>query len=86
VEIGLAILFFAAKQCGPSRHTRKYQHRCALAGGVIGFAEADFAWLAFSALLFSALAVGIRTQFLDGDTPAKIIADCCSACPTCCEV
>jgi hypothetical protein len=34
------------------------------AGGVIGLAEADFAGLAFSALLFLVLAVAIRSSFL----------------------
>jgi hypothetical protein len=43
-----------------------------LAGGVIGFVEADFAGLAFSALLFLALAVAIRSNFLVALVPLTL--------------
>jgi hypothetical protein len=43
-----------------------------LAGGVIGFAEADFAGLVFSALLFLALAVAIRSNFLMALVPLTL--------------
>jgi hypothetical protein len=43
-----------------------------LAGGVIGLAEADFAGLAFSALLFLALAVAIRSNFLMALVPLAL--------------
>ena len=43
-----------------------------LAGGVIGFAEADFAGLIFSALLFLTLAVAIRSSFLMALVPLAL--------------
>jgi hypothetical protein len=43
-----------------------------LAGGVIGFVEADFAGLAFSALVFLALAVAIRSNFLMALVPLTL--------------
>jgi len=43
-----------------------------LAGGVIGFAEADFGALVFSALLFLALAVAIRSNFLVALVPLTL--------------
>jgi hypothetical protein len=43
-----------------------------LAGGVIGFADADFAGLAFSALLFLALAVAIRSNFFIALVPLAL--------------
>src|ERR1700751_242993 len=64
VAIGLAISFFAAYQWGLLGTATTIIGALLLAGGVIGFAEADFAGLAFSALLFLALAVAIRSGFL----------------------
>ena len=43
-----------------------------LAGGVIGFTEAEFVGLAFSALLFLALAVAIRSNFLMALVPLAL--------------
>jgi hypothetical protein len=62
--IGLAILFFAAKQWGLLGTATTIIGTLLLAGGVIGLAEANFAGLAFSALLFLALAVASRNNFL----------------------
>jgi hypothetical protein len=64
VAIGLAISFFAAEQWGLLGIAATIIGALLLAGGVIGFAEADFAGLAFSALLFLALAVAIHSGFL----------------------
>jgi iron complex transport system permease protein len=64
VAIGVGISFFAAKQWGLLGTATTIIGALLLAGGVIGFAEADFAGLAFSALLFLALAVAIRSNFL----------------------
>src|ERR1700758_873958 len=63
VAIGLAISFFAAVQWGLLGTASTIIGALLLAGGVIGFAEADFAGLVFSALLFLALAVAIRSGF-----------------------
>ena len=65
VAIGLGISFFAAEQWGLLGTATTIIGALLLAGGVIGFVEADFAGLAFSALLFLALAVAIRSDFLD---------------------
>src|SRR6516164_4633339 len=64
VAIGLTISFFAAEQWGLLGTATTIIGALLLAGGVIGFAEADFAGLVFSALLFLALAVAIRSNFL----------------------
>ena len=48
VAIGLAISFFAAEQWGLLGTATTIIGALLLAGGVIGFAEADFAGLAFS--------------------------------------
>ena len=64
VAIGLVISFFAAQQWGLLGTATTIIGALLLAGGVIGFVEADFAGLAFSALLFLALAVAIRSNFL----------------------
>jgi hypothetical protein len=50
----------------------RWIHWVLLAGGVIGFVEADFAGLAFSALLFLALAVAIRSNFLIALVPLAL--------------
>jgi hypothetical protein len=57
---------------GPSRYCTTVIGALLLAGRVIGFAEADFAWLAFSALLFLALAVAIRSNFLMALVPLAL--------------
>jgi hypothetical protein len=66
-----AISFFAAEQWG-LLGTATTIIGALLAGGVIGFAEADFAGLAFSALLFLALAVAIRSNFLMALVPLTL--------------
>jgi iron complex transport system permease protein len=72
VAIGLAISFFAAEQWGLLGTATTIIGALLLAGGVIGFAEADFAGLAFSALLFLALAVAIRSGFLMALVPLAL--------------
>ena len=72
VAIGLAISFFAAEQWGLLGTATTIIGALLLAGGVIGFAEADFAGLAFSALLFLALAVAIRNGFLMALVPLAL--------------
>jgi hypothetical protein len=72
VAIGLAISFFAAKQWGLLGTATTIIGTLLLAGGVIGLAEADFAGLAFSALLFLALAVAIRSNFLMALVPLTL--------------
>jgi hypothetical protein len=57
---------------GPFRYRHYHHRRVAAGGGVIGFAEADFAGLAFSALLFLALAVAIRSGFLMALVPLAL--------------
>jgi hypothetical protein len=64
VAIGLGISFFAVEQWGLLGTATTIIGALLLAGGVIGFVEADFVGLAFSALLFLALAVVIRSNFL----------------------
>jgi hypothetical protein len=72
VAIGLAISFFAAEQWGLLGTATTIIGALLLAGGVIGFAEADFAGLVFSALLFLALAVAIRSNFLMALVPLAL--------------
>jgi iron complex transport system permease protein len=74
LAIGLAISFFAAEQWGLLGTATTIIGALLLAGGVIGFAEADFAGLAFSALLFLALAVAIRSGFLMALVPLALAA------------
>ena len=64
VAMGLGIRFFAAEQWGLLGTATTIIGALLLAGGVIGFTEAEFVGLAFSALLFLALAVAIRSNFL----------------------
>src|SRR5215831_5895343 len=64
VAIGLGISFFAAEQWDLLGTATTIIGAFLLAGGVIGLAEADFTGLIFSALLFLALAVAIRSSFL----------------------
>jgi iron complex transport system permease protein len=64
VAIGLGISFFTARQWGLLGTATTIIGALLLAGGVIGFLDADFAGLIFSALLFLALAVVIRSNFL----------------------
>jgi len=72
VVIGLAISFFAAEQWGLLGTATTIIGALLLASGVIGFAEADFAGLVFSALLFLALAVAIRSNFLMAFVPLAL--------------
>ena len=72
VAIGLGVSFFAAEQWGLLGTATTIIGALLLAGGVIGFAEADFAGLAFSALLFLALAVAIRSNFLMALVPLAL--------------
>src|SRR5215468_2639331 len=71
VAIGLVISFFAAQQWGLLGTATTIIGALLLAGGVIGV-EADFAGLAFSALLFLALAVAIRSNFLMALVPLTL--------------
>jgi hypothetical protein len=64
VAIGLGVSFFVAKQWGLLGTATTIIGGLLLAGGVIGLTEADFVGLVFSALLFLALAVAIRSNFL----------------------
>jgi iron complex transport system permease protein len=72
VAIGLAISFFAAAQWGLLGTAATIIGALLLAGGVIGFVEADFAGLGFSALLFLALAVAIRSGLLMALVPLAL--------------
>jgi hypothetical protein len=72
VAIGVAISFFAAEQWGLLGTATTIIGALLLAGGVIGLAEADFAGLAFSALLFLTLAVAIRSNFLIALVPLAL--------------
>src|SRR5215831_18404160 len=72
VAIGLVISFFAAQQWGLLGTATTIIGALLLAGGVTGFVEADFAGLAFSALLFLALAVAIRSNFLIALVPLAL--------------
>jgi hypothetical protein len=70
--IGLAISFFAAAQWGLLGTAATIIGALLLAGGVIGLVEADFEGLIFSALLFLALAVAIRSGFLMALVPLAL--------------
>jgi len=72
VTIGLVISFFAAQQWGLLGTATTIIGALLLAGGVIGFVEADFAGLGFSALLFLALAAAIRSNFLMALVPLAL--------------
>src|SRR5215471_1773149 len=72
VAIGLRISFFAAEQWSLLGTATTIIGALLLAGGVIGFVEANFAGLAFSALLFLALAVAIRSGFLMALVPLAL--------------
>src|SRR5260370_25403653 len=74
VAIGLGISFLAARQWGLVGTATTIIGALLLAGGGIGFAHADFAGLAFSALLFLALAFGIRSNFLIALVPLALAA------------
>jgi hypothetical protein len=72
VAIGLAISFFADEQWGLLGTATTIIGPLLLAGGIIGFAEAEFAGLAFLSLLFLALAVAIRSNFLMALVPLAL--------------
>jgi hypothetical protein len=72
VAIGLGISFFAAEQWGLLATATTIIGALLLAGGVIGLAEADFGALVFSALLFLALAVATRGNFLMALVPLAL--------------
>jgi hypothetical protein len=72
VAIGLGISFFAAEQWGLLATATTIIGALLLAGGVIGLAEAGFAGLVFSALLFLALSVAIRSNFLMALVPLTL--------------
>ena len=72
VAIGPTISFVAAEQWGLLGTATTIIGSLLLAGGVIGLVEADFAGLAFSALLFLALAVTIRSGFLIALVPLTL--------------
>jgi hypothetical protein len=72
LAIGLAVSFFVAEQWGLLGTATTIIGALLLAGGVIGVAEADFTGLAFSALLFLALAVAIRSSFLIAPVPLAL--------------
>src|SRR5262249_5659989 len=72
VAIGLAISFFAAEQWGLLGTATTIIGAFLLAGGVIRFTEAGFVRRVFSALLFLALAVAIRSSFLMALVPLAL--------------
>ena len=72
VAIRIGISFFAAEQWGLLGTATTIIGALLLAGGVIGFVEADFTGLAFSALVFLALAVAIRSNFLMALVPLTL--------------
>ena len=72
VAIGLGISFLAAEQWGLLGTATTIIGALLLTGGVIGFVEADFVGLAFSALLFLALAIAIRSNFLIALVPLAL--------------
>ena len=74
VAIGLVTSFFAAKQWSLLGTATTIIGALLLAGGVIGFVKANFAGLAFSALLFLAVAVAIRSNFLMALVPLALAA------------
>jgi hypothetical protein len=73
VAIGLGISFDAAEQWGLLGTATTIIGALLLAGGIIGFVEADFTGLAFSALLFLALAIAIRSNFLMALVPLTLV-------------
>jgi hypothetical protein len=72
VAIGLGVSFFAAKQWGLLGTATTIIGALLLAGGVVGLAEAGFIGLVFSALLFLALGVVIRSNFLMALVPLAL--------------
>jgi hypothetical protein len=72
VAIGLALSFFAAEQWGLLGTATTILGALLLTGGVIGLAEADFGALVFSALLFLALEVATRSNFLMALVPLAL--------------
>src|SRR6516165_5628510 len=72
VAIGLAISSFAAVQWGLLGTATTIIGALLLAGGVIGFTEAEFAGLVFSAFLLLALAVAVRSNFLMALVPLAL--------------
>jgi iron complex transport system permease protein len=72
VAIGLGISFFADEQWGLLGTATTIIGALLLAGGVIGLVEADLTGFAFSALLFLALAVAIRSGFLMALVPLAL--------------
>jgi iron complex transport system permease protein len=72
VAIGLAISFSAAGQWGLLGTAATIIGALLLAGGIVGIVEADFVGLIFSALLFLALAVAIRSNFLMALVPLAL--------------
>ena len=72
MAIGLGISFFAAEQWGLLGTATTIIGALLLAGGVIGLAEASFIGLVLSALLFLALAVAIRSNFLIALVPLAL--------------
>jgi hypothetical protein len=72
VAIGLGISFFADEQWGLLGTATTIIGALLLAGGVIGLVEADLTGFAFSALLFLALAVVIRSGFLMALVPLTL--------------
>jgi hypothetical protein len=72
VAIGLAISFFVAEQWGLLGTATTIIGALLLAGGIVGLVEANFAGLTFSALLFLALAVAIRSNFLIALVPLTL--------------
>jgi hypothetical protein len=72
VAIGLAISFFVAEQWGLLGTATTIIGALLLAGGIVGLVEANFAGVTFSALLFLALAVAIRSNFLIALVPLTL--------------
>ena len=56
----------------PPRYSHYHRRRVVAGSGVVGLADADFAGLAFSVLLFLALAVVIRSNFLMALVPLTL--------------
>jgi len=56
----------------PPRYSHYHRRRVVAGSGVVGLADADFAGLAFSVLLFLALAVVIRSNFLMALVPLAL--------------
>src|SRR5438477_8567348 len=72
VATGLGMSLFADEQWGLLGTATTIIGALLLAGGVIGLVEADLTGLAFSALLFLALAVVIRSGFLMALVPLTL--------------